>query len=63
MVELHPVDGHFTIAAQMRVGGDTLDVALAAYEHHITDTGRGYPPRPAPVVPVLPSPLSPAVRC
>jgi HD-GYP domain-containing protein (c-di-GMP phosphodiesterase class II) len=48
VVELHPVDGFLSIAAQMGVSGDTLDVALAAYEHHITESGGGYPPRPAP---------------
>ncbi len=45
VVELHPADGFLSIADQMGVVGDTLDVALAAYEHHVTESGKGYPPR------------------
>jgi HD-GYP domain-containing protein (c-di-GMP phosphodiesterase class II) len=45
-VELHPADGFLSIAAQMGTSADTLDVALAAYEHHMTESGRGYPSRP-----------------
>jgi HD-GYP domain-containing protein (c-di-GMP phosphodiesterase class II) len=47
-VALHPTDGFVSIASQMGVGPDTLDLALAAYEHHVTETGKGYPPRDEP---------------
>ena len=45
VIESHPTDGFVSIATQMGVAPDTLDVALAAYEHHITESGKGYPPR------------------
>ncbi len=45
LVEQHPADGFLTIAAQMGVSGDTLDVALAAYEHHMQESELGYPAR------------------
>ncbi len=45
VVELHPADGFLSIAAQIGVSADTVDVALAAYEHHMTETGEGYPRR------------------
>ncbi len=45
VVEFHPIDGFVSIAAQMGVAADTLDVALVAYEHHVTEAGAGYPRR------------------
>ena len=45
LVQQHPSDGFLSVAAQMGVSCDTLDVALAAYEHHMSEGELGYPAR------------------
>jgi HD-GYP domain-containing protein (c-di-GMP phosphodiesterase class II) len=43
IVGQHPIDGFVSIASQLGTSANTLDVALAAYEHHLNDDGTGYP--------------------
>ncbi len=39
----HPVEGLFSIASRLGVNSDTIDIAMAAYEHHLNVDGTGYP--------------------
>jgi HD-GYP domain-containing protein (c-di-GMP phosphodiesterase class II) len=46
-IEMHPVDGFITAAHKLGVQDQSIDVALAAYEHHMNADGSGYPRAPA----------------
>lgn len=45
VIQLHPSEGFLSIASNQGVTGDTIGVALGAYEHHLNADGSGYPPR------------------
>ena len=43
IVEGHSVEGFISISRKLGVSGETIDVALTAFEHHLNVDGTGYP--------------------
>jgi HD-GYP domain-containing protein (c-di-GMP phosphodiesterase class II) len=46
-IKMHSIDGFLTAATQLGVSETSIDIALAAYEHHMNIDGSGYPTVPA----------------
>jgi HD-GYP domain-containing protein (c-di-GMP phosphodiesterase class II) len=43
IVERHPVEGFISIAEKLGASGETIEVALTAFDHHVNLDGTGYP--------------------
>jgi HD-GYP domain-containing protein (c-di-GMP phosphodiesterase class II) len=46
-IQLHSTDGFLTAATQLGVSENSIDIALASYEHHMNIDGSGYPRVPS----------------
>ena len=43
IMEGHAVEGFISISRKLGMSGQTIDIALTAFEHHLNDDGTGYP--------------------
>lgn len=43
VIEQHPLEGFISIAQKLGASGDTIEVALTAFDHHVNLDGTGYP--------------------